>query len=320
MSEEAFAHVADGVDICYQTFGSADGDPLLLVMGLGGPMTWWDERLCRLLADDGFYVIRYDNRDIGHSSRVDGPVSMGRLTRAFLGLRVRPTYTLDDMARDAFGLLDHLGISAAHVWGVSMGGMIAQTMAVTRPERVLSLTSMMSSTGARSVGYQHPTLLPIFLTRSGDREGYVEASVRTWKIIGSPGYPVDEDDVRRRAAETFDRGVSPHGTGRQILAVLSQPNRTRDLRGVGVPTLVIHGLADKMIHVSGGRATSLAIPQSELLLIDGLGHDIPEGLWPTLVRAVRRNADRAARSHSERPEKSRRTHREVNPSGRNQTD
>jgi pimeloyl-ACP methyl ester carboxylesterase len=293
VSQEQFAKVADGVELCYQTFGSPDGDPLLLIMGLGGPLTWWDERLCRLLAEAGFFVVRYDNRDVGRSSRVDGPVSVGRLAAAFLGLRVRAPYTLDDMARDALGLLDHLGIGAAHLWGVSMGGMIAQTLAVAHPERVLSLTSMMSTTGARTVGFQHPALLPIFLGRSSDRDGYVKASVRTWKIIGSPGYPATEDDVRRRAAETYDRGVSAQATGRQILAVLTQPNRTRSLARVTVPTLVVHGLADKMVHVSGGRATSLAVPRSELLLIDGLGHDIPEGLWPTLVKAVRRNADRA---------------------------
>jgi pimeloyl-ACP methyl ester carboxylesterase len=296
VSEEQFAHVADGVDLCYQTFGSPDAEPLLLVMGLGGPMTWWDEGLCRLLAEEGFFVIRYDNRDIGRSSRVEGPVSMGRMLRAFLGLKVRTAYALDDMGRDAFGLLDHLGLRAAHVWGVSMGGMIAQTMALASPERVLSLTSMMSTTGARSVGFQHPSLLPTFLSRGSDREGYLEATVRTWRIIGSPGYPSTDDDVRRRAADTFDRGVSPSGTGRQILAVLTQPNRTRDLRRVTVPTLVIHGLADKMVHVSGGRATSLAVPQSELLLIHGLGHDVPRDLWPTLVRAVRRNADRVRRA------------------------
>jgi pimeloyl-ACP methyl ester carboxylesterase len=294
VSQEQFAKVADGVELCYQTFGSPDGDPLLLIMGLGGPLTWWDERLCRLLAEAGFFVVRYDNRDVGRSSRVDGPVSVGRLAAAFLGLRVRAPYTLDDMARDALGLLDHLGIGAAHLWGVSMGGMIAQTLAVAHPERVLSLTSMMSTTGARSVGHQHPSLLPIFLTRSGDRDGYIEASVRIWRIIGSPGYRTTEDDVRRRAAETYDRGVSATGTGHQILAVLTQPNRTRDLARVTAPTLVIHGLADKMVHVSGGRATSMAIPRSELLLIHGLGHDIPEGLWATLVAAVRRNADRAA--------------------------
>ena len=293
VSEEQFAPVGAGVEICYQTFGSPADEPLLLIMGLGGPMTWWDERLCRMLAEHGFFVIRYDNRDVGRSTRMTGAVSMGRLARAFLGLRIRAPYTLDDMAADALGLLDHLGIARAHLWGVSMGGMIAQTLAVTHPDRVLSLTSMMSTTGSRSVGYQHPALLPIFLSRSGDLEGYVKASVRTWRIIGSPGYRTTEDDVRRRATETYERGVSARGTGRQILAVLTQPNRTRDLARVRVPTLVIHGLADKMVHVSGGRATSMAIPRSELLLIHGLGHDIPEGLWPTLVGAVRRNADRA---------------------------
>jgi len=257
-------------------------------------MTWWDEKLCRRLADAGFFVIRYDNRDIGRSTRLQGHVSMSLLTRAFLGLRTRPPYTLDDMARDALGLLDHLGIGAAHVWGVSMGGMIAQTLALAHPDRVLSLTSMMSTTGRRTVGYQHPSLLPTFLSRSGDLEGYVEASVRTWRIIGSPGYPSTEDDVRRRATETYQRGISSQGTARQMLAVLTQPNRTRDLPRVTVPTLVVHGLADRMVHVSGGRATSLAVPRSELLLIDGLGHDIPEDLWPTLVQAVRRNADRAS--------------------------
>ncbi|GAB7005179.1 alpha/beta hydrolase [Nocardioides sp. AN3] len=292
-SEEQFAHVADGVELCYQTFGDSHADPLLLIMGLGGPMTWWDERLCQMLADAGFFVIRFDNRDIGRSSRVAGPVSMGRLARAFVGLRVRTAYTLDDMASDAFGLLDHLGIAAAHVWGVSMGGMIAQTMALAHAERVLSLTSMMSTTGARAVGFQHPSLLPTFLTRGAGQDRYVQASLRTWRLIGSPDFPSAEDDVRRRAEETYERGVSPDGTGRQMLAVLTQPNRTRDLRRISVPTLVVHGLNDKMVHVSGGRATSLAIPRSELLLIDGLGHDVPETLWPTLVQAVRRNADRA---------------------------
>ncbi|SFB78968.1 Pimeloyl-ACP methyl ester carboxylesterase [Nocardioides terrae] len=294
VSEEQLAPVGDGIELCFQTFGSPDADPLLLVMGLGGPMTWWDERLCRQLADAGFFVIRYDNRDVGRSTRVEGRVSMSMLTRAFLGLRTRAPYTLDDLARDALGLLDHLGIVAAHVWGVSMGGMIAQTLAVAHPDRVRSLTSMMSTTGARTVGFQHPSLLPTFLSRSGDEAGYVEASVRTWRIIGSPGYPVTEEDVRRRATETYERGVSSQATARQMLAVLTQPNRTRDLSRVTVPTLVVHGLADRMVHVSGGRATSLAVPRSELLLIDGLGHDIPERLWPTLVKAVRRNADRAA--------------------------
>ena len=293
VSEEQVAHVADGIEICYQTFGSPQDEPLLLVMGLGGPMTWWDERLCRMLADEGFFVTRFDNRDCGRSTRVEGRSTFPRLAKAFLGLRVRAPYTLDDMAQDAFGVLDHLGLESAHVWGVSMGGMIAQTMAIAHPERVRSLTSMMSTTGARSVGFQHPSLLPAFLGRGVGEGAYVEGSVRMWRLIGSPGYPSTEEDVRRRAAETYERGVAPEATARQMLAILTQPNRTRDLGRVSVPTLVVHGLADKMVHVSGGRATSLAVPRSELLLIDGLGHDIPEDLWPTLVRAVRRNADRA---------------------------
>lgn len=292
-SEEQFAPVADGIEICYQTFGSPADDPLLLVMGLGGPMTWWDAELCRQLAEAGFFVIRYDNRDVGRSTRLDGVVTMPKLTRAFLGRKVRPPYTLTDMAEDGLGVLDHLGIRSAHVWGVSMGGMIAQTMAVAHPERVRSLTSMMSTTGARTVGFQHPSLLGPFLARSVGRDAYVEGSVRLWKLIGSPGFPTTEEEVRRRAEETYERGVDTKASARQILAILTQPNRTRDLRRVKAPTLVIHGLADKMVHVSGGRATSMAIPGSELMLIDGLGHDIPKELWPTLVRAVRRNADRA---------------------------
>jgi pimeloyl-ACP methyl ester carboxylesterase len=293
VSEEQLARVSDGIELCYQTFGSPESEPLLLVMGLGGPMTWWDERLCLMLADVGFFVVRFDNRDSGRSTRVEGRSTLPRLAGAFVGLKVRAPYTLDDMADDAFGLLDHLGLESAHVWGVSMGGMIAQTMAVARPDRVRSLTSMMSTTGARRVGFQHPSLLPAFLSRGVGRNAYIEGSVRMWRLIGSPGYPTTEDDVRRRAAETYERGVSPEATARQMLAILTQPDRTRDLRRVSVPTLVIHGLADKMVHVSGGRATSLAVPRSELLLIDGLGHDIPEDLWPSLVRAVRRNADRA---------------------------
>lgn len=295
VSEEQFADVGRRIRICYQTFGSPTDEPLLLVMGLGGPMTWWDAELCRMLAAEGFYVIRYDNRDSGRSTHLEGIVTVRRMTRAFVGLKVAPPYSLDDMAQDALGVLDHLGIESAHLWGVSMGGMIAQTMAVRWPARVRSLVSMMSTTGARVVGFQHPSLLPLFLARSVGQRAYVDASVRLWKVIGSPGYPATEEDVRRRAEETFERGVDTRASARQILAILTQPNRTRDLRRITVPTLVIHGLHDKMVHVSGGRATSMAIPGSELLLIDGLGHDIPEGLWPTLVSAVRRNADRAVR-------------------------
>ena len=211
-SEELFAPVGREVELCYQTFGTPDGEPLLLVMGLGGPMTWWEPDLCRLLADRGFHVIRFDNRDSGRSSRGVGRVTRTTLLRAAAGRRVRAPYSLADMAEDAFGLLDHLGIESAHVCGVSMGGMIAQTMAIAHPKRVRSLTSIMSTTGKRTVGWQHPSLLPNFLGRRAGRDGYIEMSYRTWRIIGSPNYPTSEEQIRVRAAETYDRGVTASGT------------------------------------------------------------------------------------------------------------
>jgi pimeloyl-ACP methyl ester carboxylesterase len=296
-SAELFAPVSPGIELCYQTFGSPDDDPLLLVMGLGGPMTWWDTDLCERLARAGFFVIRYDNRDTGRSTKVRARVRRSQLLRAFATGRARAPYTLDDMARDGLGLLDHLGIGSAHVAGVSMGGMIAQTMAVMAPGRVLSLTSIMSTTGRRTVGWQSPSLLPMLVApRRPGREAYVQSSAATWKVIGSPGFPSDADARRARAEETFDRGFSASGVMRQMLAVVTQPNRTVSLRSLGIPAMVIHGLADKMVHVSGGRATASAVPGTELLLIDGMGHDMPVQLFDTFVEGIRRTADRAASS------------------------
>ena len=293
VSEEYAAPVAPGIELCYQTFGDPDGDPLLLVMGLGGPMIWWNEEFCRLLAADGFFVIRYDNRDTGRSSRATGRVTRSGLVRAFAGRRGRPAYTISDLARDAVGLLDHLGLDSAHVAGVSMGGMIAQTLALEHPRRVRSLTSISSTTGRRSVGWQHPRLVPMLLAARGPgRDVYVETAARTWQLIGSPGFPPDLDEVRERAGATYDRGVSTAGVMRQMVAVLHQPDRGPRLRGLRIPALVIHGAADPMVHVSGGRATAAAIPGAELLVIDGLGHDLPRALWPTIVEALRRTADR----------------------------
>src|SRR4051794_26736892 len=174
-------------------------------MGLGGPMTWWDPELCRMLAERGFYVVRFDNRDCGRSSRGQGRVTRATLVRAFAGRRVRAPYSLVDMAEDAFGLLDHLGLESAHVCGVSMGGMIVQTMAIEHPARVRSLTSIMSTTGKRTVGWQPPSLLPNLLGQRAGRQAYIEASVRTWKLIGSPAYPEPEEKTRQDAGETFDR-------------------------------------------------------------------------------------------------------------------
>lgn len=295
VSEELFAPVSPGIELCYQTFGDPEDEPLVLVMGLGGPMTWWDPDLCEMLARAGFYVVRFDNRDIGRSSRAQGRVTRATLARAFVGARVRAPYTLDDMAADTFGLMDHLGMESAHLFGVSMGGMIVQTMTILQPQRVRSLTSMMSTTGKRTVGWQSPSLFPTLFSPRNNRDDYVAASGRVWQLIGSPGYPVDEEDSRKRAAETYDRGVPRSGVLRQMIAILRQPNRSVRLHSLTVPTLVIHGLADKMVHVSGGRATALAIPGSELLLIDGMGHDLPPALLETFVSAIRRNADRATR-------------------------
>ncbi|WP_307827856.1 alpha/beta hydrolase [Nocardioides sp. SYSU D00038] len=293
VSEELFAPVDNGIELCYQTFGDPADEPLLLVMGLGGPMTWWDADLCRTLAERGFFVVRYDNRDTGRSSRAAGRVRRDALVRAFAGLPTRAPYALTDLAADAFGLMDHLDLPAAHVAGVSMGGMIAQTMAITTPSRVRSLTSIMSTTGKRSVGWQHPSLLPTLLGRRPGREAYIATSVRLWRLIGSPGYPQTEEQTRARAAETWDRGISQAGVLRQMLAILTSPDRGPRLRSLKVPTLVVHGLADKMVHVSGGRATALAVPGAELLLIDGMGHDLPPALHETLASGIRRTADRA---------------------------
>ena len=283
-----------GIELCYQTFGHPDDDPLLLVMGLGGPMNWWDPELCVALARQGFYVVRYDNRDTGRSTVLDARVGRSTVLRAFAGTRVRVPYGLGDLADDALGLLDHLGLESAHVVGVSMGGMIVQTMAIAHPRRVRSMTSIMSTTGKRTVGWQNPSLLPSLLAnRKPGRAAYVRTSAAFWNLIGSPAYPQTTEQVEKRAGETYDRGVSASGVLRQMLAVLTQPNRGERLHGVRVPTLVVHGLADKMVHVSGGRATAAAVPGAELLLVDGMGHDLPPALFETFVAAIRRTADRS---------------------------
>ncbi len=223
VSEELFAPVGRGIELCYQTFGDPDDEPVLLVMGLGGPMTWWDPELCRMIAARGRYVIRFDNRDTGRSTRLkDQRTTRTALVRSFAGQSVKPPYTLGDMADDGFGLLDHLGLDAAHVVGVSMGGMIAQMMAVARPERVRSLTSIMSTTGKRSVGWQHPRLLPMLIAPRGrGREAYAATSVRMGELIGSPAFPVPREEALARAGETFDRGVSASGVLRQMQAILA---------------------------------------------------------------------------------------------------
>ncbi|MDN5894244.1 MAG: alpha/beta fold hydrolase, partial [Nocardioides sp.] len=238
--------------------------------------------------------IRYDNRDTGRSSSLRGRVTRGSLARAFVGAPVAAPYSLRDMAEDAVGLLDHLGIESANVVGISMGGMIVQTLAIQHPGRVRSMASIMSTTGKKSVGWQDPKLLPRLLFRKQlDREAYVKNSVAFGKMIGSPSYPEPDERAVARAEETFERGLNGAGVLRHMVAVLTQPNRTNDLHGVMAPTLVVHGLNDRMVHVSGGRATSAALPGSELLLAEGMGHDLPPELWDTITDAIRRTANRA---------------------------
>ena len=281
---------AGELELCYETFGASDASPLLLVMGLASQMILWDDEFCELLAAEGFWVIRFDNRDIGGSTIMRGariPTRWQLLTRAARGA----AYSLDEMAADAIGLLDHLGIGAAHVVGISMGGMIAQLIAVSHQDRVLSLVSIMSTTGNRRVGRPDPRMAMRMLRKAKcDREGYIEDHIETYRAIGSPGFDFEEEHKRERAARCFDRGIHPAGVARQLAAIMTAPDRTSLLGQVRVPTTVIHGDVDPLVNVSGGRATAAAIPDARLVILPGMGHDLPRELWPQLVDAIVQNA------------------------------
>ena len=281
------------VDIVYETIGDPSDPPLLLVMGLGMQLIHWDLELCEQLAERGFHVIRFDNRDAGLSTKVSAPVP--NVMRLMAGLPTKVPYLLSDMAADTFGLLDHLGIERAHVVGTSMGGMIAQQMAIEMPERVLSLASMMSTTGDRVVGTPKLRVWSVLTRRApNDRDAYIEYFARVFRMIGSPAYRVDEERVRDLAGATYNRCHHPAGTGRQLAAVLASGSRTAALKELDVPAVVIHGEADPLLPLRGGRATANAIPGAELITIPGMGHDLPKELWPTFVDAIVGNAARAA--------------------------
>jgi pimeloyl-ACP methyl ester carboxylesterase len=289
---DQFARVGE-LDIAYQTLGDPADPPLLLVMGLGMHLIHWDLELCRQLADRGFHVIRYDNRDAGRSTKIDAPVP--NLVRAMAGLPIESPYLLRDMADDAFGLLDQLGIERAHVLGASMGGMIGQEMAIRRPDRVLSLASLMSTTGERRHGRPKLRLWSLFVHRAPQRrDDYVEYFVRVFRMVGSPGYPGDEARLRELAAATYDRGHHPAATGRQLAAIMASGDRTGQLRRLAVPTVVIHGTDDPLVPFRGGVATARAIPDAEFIAIPGMGHDLPREVWPKVVDAVVMNTARAA--------------------------
>jgi pimeloyl-ACP methyl ester carboxylesterase len=282
----------NGVDIAYETFGDPANPPLLMVMGLGAQMILWREELCELLAERGFFAIRFDNRDVGRSSKTPGRPP--RVWPGLLGRRVRAAYTLDELADDAVGLLDELGIGAAHVVGASMGGMIAQTIAIRHPDRVLSLTSIMSTTGDRKVGRARRRMLPLLLSRPRPgRARNVARAVRVFRAIGSPGFPFDEAGVREVAGRSYDRCFHPAGAAHQLAAILASGDRTQALGSIEAPTLVIHGTDDPLVNVSGARAAAGAIPDAELMLIDGMGHDLPRPVWPRIVDGIQANSERA---------------------------
>jgi pimeloyl-ACP methyl ester carboxylesterase len=283
---------ANGIELCYQQMGDPDGEPLLLVMGLATQMIAWEEEFCALLAKRGFRVVRFDNRDIGRSTRIGSPGVPGRLD-LIVGRRGTARYLLGDMAQDTFGLMDHLGIESAHLVGASMGGMIAQSAAIARPERVRSLTSIMSTTGSRRVGHPSYRTFGLLLGKAPrEREAAIERVVRTFKVIGSPGYPFEEQRVREIARRSFDRGHSEAGIARQLHAITASGDRTSQLRNLAVPTLVIHGKKDPLVNPSGGRATARAIPGARLKMIEGMGHDLPRALWPAFVEEIASNAAR----------------------------
>jgi pimeloyl-ACP methyl ester carboxylesterase len=282
------ALVATGMELEYDSFGSPDDPTLLLVMGFTAQMIQWDERFCRLLADTGLHVVRYDNRDCGLSSKLDGvTVDTGAvMTAALAGGELPPVpYTLSDMAADGIGLLDHLGVERAHVMGASMGGMIVQTMAIEHPTRVASMTSVMSTTGDPSVGQAAPEVLGVLLSPPATtRESYIEESPK-WMAWHSKKYRSAER-TKELAAIGWDRSNYAEGGPRQMAAIVASGDRTERLRQLDVPALVIHGRDDTLITPSGGFATADAIPGAHLLYLADMGHDMPEPLWPTLVAAI----------------------------------
>jgi pimeloyl-ACP methyl ester carboxylesterase len=293
-TEERFADVGRGITLCYDQIGDPADEPLLLVMGLGTQMIGWPEDFCVLLAERGFHVTRFDNRDIGRSTKLRDvrppmPWHLALRTKGAAG------YLLGDMADDTAGLLDVLGIASTHVVGASMGGMIAQTLAARHPDRVRSLASIMSNTGSRRSGQASPALFKYFMRKPPrDADEAIERTVQVFAAIGSPGFDRDEQELRRVARRSIERsgGGDTAGTGRQLMAVLASGDRTAELRRICVPTVVIHGARDRLVAPSGGRATAKAIPGAKLELIDGMGHDLPRGVWPRIADAVCENIAR----------------------------
>jgi pimeloyl-ACP methyl ester carboxylesterase len=284
---------ANGIELAYRELGEPEGEPMVLVMGLGTQLIHWPEGFCELLVERGFRLILFDNRDVGHSTWIDAPVP-GR-TAMLLGLRRGLAYTLGDMADDLAGLIGYLEIAPAHVVGVSQGGMIAQVLGYRRPELVRSLGLIMTGSGKRVASLPRLRALGTLMRElPEDREAHVEALVRVFEVIGSPDYPEDARWLRDAIAAGYDRGNNPAGTARQLHAVTASGDRTRRLRTVKAPTVVIHGTRDPLVRPAAGRALARAIRGARLEMIEGMGHDLPPALWKRIADLLAANARRAA--------------------------
>lgn len=274
------------IEIAYQTFGNPAKPAMVLIMGLGTQMIAWPEEFCNALADAGLFVIRFDNRDVGESTHISGEPPPG--VADLVLKRKPPAYRIEDMADDVTGLMDSLGLQSAHIVGASLGGFIAQTVALRAPRRVRSLTLVMTSTGSRRVGQPKPKLLLRMLKRRdvADRHAAIAATIDTFRLIGSQGYAFDEQRLSEIAGQSYDRGYNPDGYLRQLAAASAQPNRTKALAAVKAPTLVMHGLGDPLIAVSGGIALARAIPGARFVGFNGMGHDLPRALWPEFTAEI----------------------------------
>lgn len=288
-SEELFAQ-ANGLTLCWQAFGAPTDPALLLVMGLGAQMIWWEDDFCRMLAGRGYYVVRFDNRDIGRSTYMSAPPP--DLARVFSGAEVlKAPYLLDDMARDAVALMDALGMNDAHVVGASMGGMIAQLMAIHNPERVRTLTSIMSTTGERGFPAPRPEVWAALMAPPPlTVEAFIEANVRMAELLRGYADSGEAEDARARATKAARRGLNPPGGVRQTAAILASGGRKDMLAKVSAPTLVIHGPDDPLVPVEAGRATASAIPGAKLIEFAPMGHTMPRALWPALTDAIAAHA------------------------------
>lgn len=291
-SEELFADAGRGIELCYQTVGGETDPPVLLIMGIGSQMIAWPDGFCEEIARRGYRVIRFDNRDSGRSTWLKD-LGVPSVSEAWRREPDDPPYLLSDMAADCAGLLDALGYTATHVVGASLGGFIAQTLAIELPERVLSLASIMSSTGSADVGYPTQEAMEVLMTRPAtDPTAYADGLVAARRVIGSPGFELDEDWVRDLAARAFARGTNPDGTQRQLVAAIRSGSRAGRLPEIAAPTVVLHGTADPLIDASGGRATAAAVPGAELVLIEGWGHDFPAAVWGKVADVIAANARR----------------------------